>query len=310
MVQVPGPPPISPDGLTYWNGTDWESLLSSDGSKIWNGQGWTAYQPQVAEVSERPWWLHSDADMPELQVRSAAPPLGLASASPDLRFPEPAPAAANRAPLILGGALFIAALLMMGAVGSGLVQLPFGPSAVTTGTTGVVPTSSAAAATPAPVAATPPPTSAPAPAPASLPNADPTLTAQLDGEATPAGALGAKAAIRLYVLNTGRPIGQLAVIFITDPRSGDSNWFLKHSEVSFATYPANACRLDESLPGFVCGPLGAGAGVVINVHAVMGAVGEFGYAVKFADLAKGPTDYVNVHPDGTHDSISWTESVG
>lgn len=248
--------------------------------------------------------------MPELQVRAATAPSGVAAAAAEPRLPEPAPVPPNRAPVILGGALGIAVLLMMGGVGSGLVQLPFSRPATTAGVTGVVPTASAAASTAAPAAAPPPPTPAPAPAPASIPNADPTLTAQLDGEATPAGALGAKAAIRLYVLNTGRPIGQLGIIFITDPRSGDSNWFLKHSDVSFATYPANACHLDENLPGFVCGPLAAGAGVVLNVHSLMSVTGEFDYAVKFADLAKGPTDYVNVHPDGTHDSISWFESVG
>ena len=31
---------LSPDGLSYWDGVEWRSLLSPDGRYRWNGQKW------------------------------------------------------------------------------------------------------------------------------------------------------------------------------------------------------------------------------------------------------------------------------
>ena len=91
---------MSADGLTYWNGSTWESLLSSDGSKIWDGTTWIAYTAPAAEVSDRPWWLHADAEMPELEVRAAAPPSRFEATPMPSSLPQPAMSGPSRAELV------------------------------------------------------------------------------------------------------------------------------------------------------------------------------------------------------------------
>ena len=46
-------PQISPDGLWFWTGSEWKSLLSGDGSKRWDGHAWmpTALAPSPSESS-------------------------------------------------------------------------------------------------------------------------------------------------------------------------------------------------------------------------------------------------------------------
>ena len=41
-------PPISPDGLWYWDGAAWRTLVSTDGAFVWTGQAWTPRYPTPA----------------------------------------------------------------------------------------------------------------------------------------------------------------------------------------------------------------------------------------------------------------------
>lgn len=37
-------PTLSPNGLFFWDGSGWRSLLSADGTKFWDGQAWIPYE--------------------------------------------------------------------------------------------------------------------------------------------------------------------------------------------------------------------------------------------------------------------------
>jgi hypothetical protein len=52
LPSIPGPPAtpagsLSPDGLHYWDGAQWQSAISPDGYHYWNGAQWLPRQPQV-----------------------------------------------------------------------------------------------------------------------------------------------------------------------------------------------------------------------------------------------------------------------
>lgn len=48
-----GRPPISPDGLWYWDGAAWRSLVSADGGFVWTGQAWSPRYPTPAPAARR-----------------------------------------------------------------------------------------------------------------------------------------------------------------------------------------------------------------------------------------------------------------
>jgi hypothetical protein len=114
----------------------------------------------------------------------------------------------------------------------------------------------------------------------------------------------------LTFFNTGKAIGRLAIIFITDPRSGDTNWLATHSNA--AVDSTLGCRVDASLPGIVCGPLGAGKSFDLHLSGTASTRGAFVYEVKFADVsagAPGPNTYIDENPDGTHQTLAWQEII-
>ena len=43
----PGPPPtlFSPDGMWWWDGSEWKAAVSPDGLWRWNGQAWVPARP-------------------------------------------------------------------------------------------------------------------------------------------------------------------------------------------------------------------------------------------------------------------------
>ncbi len=94
-------PPISPDGRSYWDGSQWRSLVSPDGKSIWNGSQWvpleaapaTAAPPAPAAPTEpaRPDWLPDESwTVVRPRPKTEAPP---AASGPVYR-----PAAASPAP--------------------------------------------------------------------------------------------------------------------------------------------------------------------------------------------------------------------
>ncbi|HEY8761511.1 MAG TPA: hypothetical protein VIP52_11440, partial [Candidatus Dormibacteraeota bacterium] len=49
-----GPPPQSADGLWFWDGTRWRSLVSADGQTSWNGKAWVPLPPFLIGKSLQP----------------------------------------------------------------------------------------------------------------------------------------------------------------------------------------------------------------------------------------------------------------
>jgi hypothetical protein len=206
----------------------------------------------------------------------------------------------DRSLLVAGGAAALVVLVASGALVAFLAR-PAHPPAT--------PTAARPAATAAATPSAIPVPSAVAPTPAPAPAAASGLTAELDAGATPGGARGYTSIIRVSVRNTGQRIGGLALIFVTDPRSGDTNWFATHTGLTLGSDTSPGCHLDGSLPGVVCGGLASGQSAFVNLRGVASTPGAFDYEIKFADVSVGPTDYIDQHPDGTHDTVAWSETV-
>jgi uncharacterized RDD family membrane protein YckC len=116
-----GPPPLSPDGLWFWDGSGWKSLVSADGTTYWDGKAWVPLAPSLIgkvlqppsgppagtggnapgapsppsvgplppEVEPRPSWLPADAAWPPASL-SRAPEQPVTS---DVALAPPAPGA-------------------------------------------------------------------------------------------------------------------------------------------------------------------------------------------------------------------------
>lgn len=82
---------MSPDGLWYWDGSAWRSLVSADGRSRWDGKAWVplaaAPAPAAPVADDRPSWLPGHVEYEAAKPRAAAP---APAAEP---APAPAPAA-------------------------------------------------------------------------------------------------------------------------------------------------------------------------------------------------------------------------
>ena len=72
-----GPPPLSADGLWFWDGAGWRSLVSADGLKSWDGKGWVPLPPSLAGQALQP------PSGPPPGVAAVTPPPPAAAAAPD-----------------------------------------------------------------------------------------------------------------------------------------------------------------------------------------------------------------------------------
>jgi uncharacterized RDD family membrane protein YckC len=79
-----GPPPLSADGLWFWDGTGWRSLVSADGQKAWDGKSWVPLPPSLAGQALQP----PGGPPPGVGAVPPPPPPPAAAAAPDA---EPRP---------------------------------------------------------------------------------------------------------------------------------------------------------------------------------------------------------------------------
>ena len=134
------------------------------------------------------------------------------------------------------------------------------------------------------------------------------LTAQLAGDYCPVAHPGNAACWKGSFINTGPPIGKLAMIFVTDPPYSD--WFAHHANGTLSGfYSSPGCDVDPAHSRIVCGPVSPNAQIDVYLGGDVTTRGTFNYAVKFADISSGSPVYVNQHPDGTHDIVTWREVI-
>jgi hypothetical protein len=213
-------------------------------------------------------------------------------AAPD-GIPTPAWAAPaanpSRRPIII--AAVAALVVMVGGTGAYAVYQVANRSA---------PTSSSASVTSVT------PSSAPSPSPS--PVIVQPLTGELGGDYCPVSHRGDAACWKGSFLNTGPAIQKLAMIFVIG--SGYHNWFASHANWALSGfYTTPGCVIVAIKSEMVCGAVPAGGQVNVYLGGDVTTRGTWHYAVKFADIASGSPVYVDQHPDGTHDVVSWTELI-
>jgi len=202
----------------------------------------------------------------------------------------PQPSGASRSPIILVAA---AALVLI--VAGGGVYAFQSLNRQSSDTSGGTP-----AATSAPPSSNP---SLNSPQPVALP-----LTAQLGGEYCPVAHPNDAACWKASLLNNGPVIRKLALIFVFG--GGYDDWFAHHANGTLSGFYTTAgCDVDAANHQMVCGSVGAGGRVDVYLGGDVTTRGTFHYAVKFADISSGSPVYVNQHPDGTHDVVSWNEVI-
>jgi hypothetical protein len=185
------------------------------------------------------------------------------------------------------------ALLLVVVVGTGVWVLAHQPTTAPDVASSVSPSA----------AATPDESPSPSPAVASLP-----LTADLAGDYCPVAHRGDSACWKGAVINTGPPIGKLAFIFIVG--TPYANWFANHANGTLSGfYTTPGCEVDAAHVRIVCGSVGPGQEVDVYLGGDVSRLGTFTYAVKFADISSGSPVYIDQHPDGTHDVVSWREVI-
>ena len=164
-----------------------------------------------------------------------------------------------------------------------------------------------ASAAPTPAAmATPPKKTQPTAAPA--PRAPAPLTARLSGSYCPVIRVGDTACWHGGLTNTGPRIGRLAMIFVVG--GGYTNWFTTHAGPSLSGFYTTAgCTVDAANARILCGAVPAGASVSVYLDGDVSKAGAFSYAVKFADISSGGVVYIDQNPNGTHQVVSWSESI-
>lgn len=134
------------------------------------------------------------------------------------------------------------------------------------------------------------------------------LTAQIAANACLQSHVGDTACFRVQFTNTGPAIGNLAIVFVTDPPY--SNWFQHHFGVGMAaTDNADGCSVDSVHLQVVCGPVPTGAHIVIHVVGYQANAGTHTYGVRFGDISSGSLSDVNLNPDGTPFIFRWTETI-
>lgn len=248
--------------------------------------------------------------MPGAPSESAPSPLPIAPAQVVQSW-NPAPASRfGIRPYIAVG---VAALLVLGTVGW-VVH-----SAASTQTSDDADIAVAASPVPSVAATSPVPTAAPSPAPAATCDPYGACTgsengpfttgyrAYLSGVFQPETPIGGQSRATVMLLNKGQPIGNLAIIFVTAPQSGYNNWWTLHKSIG-AVQPTS-CKVNNALPGFVCGSIPANGSANVTMTGTATARGTFQYAVKFADIAGGKTAFIDEHADGAHDYVAWGEVV-
>jgi len=135
------------------------------------------------------------------------------------------------------------------------------------------------------------------------------LTADLQGQYCPVSHLNSNACWQGSLVDTGPPIGKLALIFVTG--GGYTNWFTTHSSPALSGfYTTPGCELDAAHAQMVCGLVSTGGSVDVYLSGDASKRGTFHYAVKFADISSGTPVYINQNPDGTHQVVSWYETIG
>lgn len=280
-------PPISPDGAYWWDGQAWQPMPP----------GGYAPRPEPAPQEDRPSWLPAGAELPgTLSPAAPVPDAGISVAEPPAA-PSPAPAWAVPAPPAGQANRTVIMVAVIGAI------------AVLIGATGLW---ALHQATNQPAATSGNPVSAVAPTATSTPSAAPSpvlpLTARLSGDYCPVAHPGDSACWKGSFVNTGPPVGKLAMIFITS--GPDADWFAHHANGTLSGFYTTAgCDVDPAHSEIVCGAVPSGASVDVYLGGDVTTRGTFNYAVKFADISSGTPVYVDQHSDGTHDVVSWTEVI-
>jgi hypothetical protein len=250
------------------------------------------------DTSARPSWLPAGADLPGQALAAPASPTAEgASGSNQPEYPELAPAAAWTAPQAPPSNRNT--ILIAGAVGLVLIVGVFGVFAVNQAMSrNSTDTSSNGATTP---------TTSASPIASPLTPAAP-LTGQMSGDYCPVFHPNDAACWKGSFLNTGPAIAKLALIFVVG--DGYEDWFAHHANGTLSGfYTTPGCDVEAANSRIVCGSVGAGAQVDVYLGGDVTTRGTFRYAVKFADISSGSPVYVNQHPDGTHDVVSWVEVI-
>lgn len=135
------------------------------------------------------------------------------------------------------------------------------------------------------------------------------LTGDMGGDYCPVAHPNDAACWKGTFLNTGPAIRKLALMFVLG--GGYDDWFAHHANGTLSGFYTTAgCDVDPANSRIVCGGVGPGGQVDVYLGGDVTTRGTFHYAVKFADISSGSPIYVNQHPDGTHDVVSWTEVIG
>jgi hypothetical protein len=259
---------------------------------------------------DRPSWLAPEVQMP------ATPTPPTPSAVPQTPAEvvqswhrQPASRFSTNAYIAVG----VVALLVLGTAGWVVHSAASSRPADDTGTV------AAASPVPSAAAASPVPAAAPSPAPAATCDPYGACTgsengpfstgyrAYLSGVFQPETPIGGKSRATVMLLNKGQGIANLAIIFVTAPQSGYSNWWTLHRSIGLMQ--PTTCKLNSSLPGFVCGSVPANTSANVTMVGIATTPGTFQYAVKFADIAGGKTAYIDEHADGARDYVAWSEVV-
>ena len=241
-------------------------------------------------ASLRPDWLPAGAAIPGPPASVPAPNYPEVVAAP-AGIPAPAwavPAAnPSRRPIII--AAVAALVVMVGGAGAYAVYQTANRTASSSASVASTTPSSDASPSPSPVVVQP-------------------LTGELGGDYCPVAHRGNAACWKGSFLNTGPAIGKLAMIFVIG--SGYHNWFAAHANWALSGfYTTPGCAIVAAKSEMVCGAVPPGGQVTVYLGGDVTARGTFHYAVKFADIALGTPVYVDQHPDGTHDVVSWTEVI-
>ncbi len=288
---TPPTPQISPDGAYWWDGQAWRPMPPRPPPA-------PAQQPAPEPAAAMPSWLPAGTELPgQLSAAPAVAAVETASAIPEPAYAEPAPAwMAPQPPRSSNTMIIVAAVaaLALMAGGVGIYAFTQFLNRQTTDTT-----SANAVVTKTPSAGV---------SPSSLPGTNLPLTGQLGGDYCPVAHPNDAACWQGSFLNTGPGIRQLAMIFVTG--GGYDDWFAHHANGTLSGfYTTPGCNVDAAHSRMVCGAVAPGGQVNVYLGGDVTTRGTFRYAVKFADISSGSAVYVDQHPDGTHDVVSWTEVI-
>jgi hypothetical protein len=293
---TPQNPQISPDGTYWWDGQAWRPMPLPETA--------TPVQPSTPQMT-RPSWLPDVLEAPATQSQAWATAPSAAttqdpiassseSSTPDAQ-PPPPPWMAQAQPSTSRTAVMVAAVAAIALMVTGAGVWAWQQS-------------SNASQSPPSANSSLTATASPAGSPLASPTAAAPLTAQLAGDYCPVAHTGNAACWKGSFVNTGPPIGKLAMIFVTD--SPYSDWFAHHANGTLSGFYTSAgCDVDPAHSRIVCGSVSRNTTIDVYLGGDVTTRGTFNYAVKFADISPASPLYVNQHPDGTHDVVSWREVI-